>query len=258
MDSLPAYIQERVCRVVVDYEASKPFSVGSGFFVDQNTFLTAAHVVVGKNAPAFFNEKTEQKDYEIKNQEALKYFYSLKSHITIELPNGGKIEGKFENMDFAHDIAVIRVNNKDMHVPLCVIARDHQLKLGDVVFYGGFSDQFGYEPKKWPYTHHQGIIASLPEIMIVGGTYQHIRVHAINLAGNSGAPLFEANNGRVIGMVNGNMQWGNDTLASIKQILPNGSFDLEKTSLQVPLPICYATSMDIITKRSTVRLPEIT
>jgi hypothetical protein len=70
---------------------------------------------------------------------------------------------------------------------------------------------------------------------------------AFNLGGNSGAPIFSKENGKLIGLMNGQMNWYVEHLVQ----------EVDKTVMRrtkIPLPVAYGTSMRFIEEKSVLSL----
>jgi S1-C subfamily serine protease len=81
-----------------------------------------------------------------------------------------------------------------------------ELTEGIEVAFAGFPTEVPqYKQMDTPFAVNEGIIASFPDLK-VGGLEKHtfVQVNAVNLGGNSGAPLFLKNSGKVIGITTGN------------------------------------------------------
>jgi hypothetical protein len=71
------------------------------------------------------------------------------------------------------------------------------------------------------------------------------------LPGNSGTPLFSKKTGKVVGIVNGNMNWGRDNLLIFKNSQDKAQ-GFEEVSNRIPLSIAYATSLKILKEKTKI------
>lgn len=172
----------------------------------------------------------------------LKNFYrtTIDKH-EIELLDGSRYRAELKNFDEKHDIAFFNVSIKSSKIKACKIDWNSSIDYGDRVFFGGFPAHHDYQPNKSPFAVHEGIVSSFVETVVGGDRYEHLQIDSINLGGNSGAPLFRGRSDTVVGVINGNMNWGRDDLTIWE---PAGHY--KQGELRVPLSIAYATPMKLL------------
>jgi len=121
-----------------------------------------------------------------------------------------------EKFDEKYDIVLLKLNSQKSpkKIKYCKLDFKTTLKQGDSMFFGGFPTCFCYGVTETPFAINTGMISSFPETIVGGERYEHIQINSINLGGNSGAPLFRKNRSSVVGIINGNMNWGRDDLVS--------------------------------------------
>ena len=149
--------------------------------------------------------------------------------------------------DEFYDIAILEVDTNKKNINICKLNLKPKLNYGDLVAFGGFSNQHGYSNDKFPFSYNEGIISSFPTTIVGGGSYEHIRINSINLGGNSGAPLFIKGTKDVIGIINGNMNWGSDNMVFEK--IDGSRF---KDSFRVPLNIAYSTLIKLLKDKTGI------
>ncbi len=247
--SFGEYVKERVYRVVIKYSNGVESS-GSGFFINKKKFITCFHVIFGgelRNIRSLPEYNSIQEDNE---HEKLKIFYTNRTpSVFVELENGVKVTAEVDKFSEFYDITILNVETINKSVNVCKVNTESTPTYGDFVSFGGFPNQFGYTHDTAPFAYTEGVVSSFPETTIGGENYEHIKVNAINLSGNSGAPLFLKDKKTVIGFINGNMNWGRDDLL-VAQIMSNGQTNLLPVSLRVPLSIAYATSFKLIKEQT--------
>jgi serine protease Do len=134
---------------------------GTGFIIaNDGLILTSAHVV------------HEDKD------------------VTIKLNDLREFRAKVLGVDTATDIAVLRVNAKDL--PLVRLGDVHQLRVGDPVL--AIGSPYGFEQSA-----SQGIISAKDRSLPGETAVPYIQTDAAVNPGNSGGPLIDAN-GTVVGI----------------------------------------------------------
>lgn len=239
------YVKERVYRVIIRYGNGNESS-GSGFFVNRERFITCFHVLFGgelrniRSRPDFNVIQQESEHERLKN-----YLTSQAPSVFIELDDGSRVTAEVEDFNEFYDFAVLKAATGNKEVNVCKINTKSSITYGDLVSFGGFPNQYGYTHDTTPFAYTEGLVSSFPTTVVAGENYEHIKINAINLSGNSGAPLFIKDKKAVIGFINGNMNWGRDDLLTA-QLLPNGQTNLQPVSHRVPLSIAYATSLKLI------------
>ncbi len=243
--------KKKVIRRVLAYFSGGNTGVGSGFFVNKNgIFLTCFHVAFGGELKNLRNDPDFIAIKESDEHKKLETWYSNKiNKIEVELPDSSKEELKLVSFDEKYDIAVLKLENKEKIRDIDNIKFDFkkQLKQGDHVFFGGFPISYPYKAEESPFAINTGMVSSFPNTIIGGDFYEHAQINSVNLGGNSGAPLFIKNKNKVIGIINGNMNWGSDFV-----VFKNKSGKEEVGPLRVPLSIAYATPVSLLKKESKV------
>ena len=240
------YKKERILRVHV-LNNSSGIQTGTGFFIEKGRiFLTCFHVIFGtelKNLrvlPAFISAAGSTE-----HEKLLNYFKSSITKIEVESQDSTKYELELKDFNESFDIVSLKIKDPNINtdnIKSCVMKND-VLGQGDNVFFGGFPVCAGYEAIESPFAINIGMVSSFPKIIVGGDKYEHIQINTINLGGNSGAPLFRLNSNKVIGIINGNMNWGRDDLLSNENI---------PVFFRVPLSIAYATSIKTITQETNI------
>jgi len=229
-------------------EGKTNFSFGSGFITNSNLIISCAHLLSLKT-----NFKEDINLYKKLNKKEptvddLKDF--IKNYIRkIEFQRYGETtfsEAKLSNFDIEHDCSTfefVSAGNKKTELK---IYSGEELKEGEEVAFAGFPTVVPqYKLIETPFTVNEGIISSFPEI-IVGGLkkYKFIQVNAVNLGGNSGAPLFLKKSGEIIGIIAGNQNIGFD-IFQIKNGQLDNKIDGQKV-LVTAFGVAYATPIEFI------------
>jgi len=238
------YKRERVVRILAHFNNGN-IGNGSGFFInDSGQLLTCFHVVFGGELK---NIRTDQ-DFTsiVDDNEHLrlqKWFKNKIKKIEVGFPDGSKKELDLQKYDEKFDIALLKLKDDRSvnKIKYCQLDFSTTLKQGDSIFFAGFPICYSYKDTETPFAINTGIVSSFPKTIIGGERYKHIQINSINLGGNSGAPLFRKNRNKVIGIINGNMNLGKDTLVSQDK---NGKQTVGP--LRIPLGIAYATSLKTI------------
>lgn len=244
------YKKKRILRILV-YLNNGSIVTGSGFFIDNNgRLLTCFHVVFSKGLKDF---RKDQVFISIQgNSEHLRldtWFRNNISKIEVENYCGIKEELKLEKFDEKYDIVLLKLHSQRSlkDIKYCKLDFKATLKQGDLVFFGGFPVCVPYNNTETPFAINTGMISCFPETTITGERYEHIQINSINLGGNSGAPLFKRNSNSVIGIINGNMNWGSDVV-----LMQDNSGRQFVESLRVPLSIAYATSIKFLKQKTLI------
>ncbi len=244
--NLTRYREERVCRTIV-YSASG-LSTGSGFFISKDNFLTCFHVIFGGELSRLRNDSRFKDSAGADEHSKFLSFYNANiNKVEIELFDGTRISAILKDFDEKYDIALLEVMPNEK-IKICKVEWRPRLNRGDYVFFGGFPSHHSYSPDKTPIAVQEGMISSFIETQIGGEKYKHLQINSINLGGNSGAPLFKKGSKKVVGIINGNMNWGNDNVM-IKDPI-NGQSN--PAVFRIPLAIAYATAMDILKEKTVL------
>jgi S1-C subfamily serine protease len=245
------YVKDRVYRVIIKYGNGMEAS-GSGFFVNKSKFITCFHVVFGgelrnvRNLQEFTSLVGNDE-----RQKLLEFFTNKKPSIFVELDDGSRVKAELKDFSEFYDSAVLKVDTQSKKINVCKLDIESIPTYGESVSFGGFPDQFGYSHDTNPFAYTEGLVSSFPTTIIGGENYEHIKINAINLSGNSGAPLFMKGNKAVIGIINGNMNWGRDDMLASPQII-NGQMNFQSISFRVPLSIAYATPLKLIKEKTNL------
>lgn len=245
------FVKHRVYRVIIRY-GNGTESSGSGFFVSKKKFVTCFHVVCGGELRNIRGLPEFSAIQHTSEHERLNIFYSNKTpSVFIELEDGSRVTAELEDFSEFYDFAILKVSIENKSVNVCKLNMKSIPTYGDLVSFGGYPSQFGYNHDTAPFAYTEGIVSSFPTTTIGGENYEHIKINAINLSGNSGAPLFLNDNKSVIGFINGNMNWGRDDLL-VSQVNSSGQTNLLTVSMRVPLSIAYATSLKLIRDKTNL------
>lgn len=223
------YKKERVYRVKVIF-SNGSISVGSGFFVSKTKFLTCFHVVFGELRILKNDQNFLRLNGDSFHEKCLSLFTNNVSVIQIGSEEGVWVNANLEDFDESYDVTLLSVV-QDKNIKICELDVNPAIYHADYVFFGGYPTSIGYDLDKGPFSAHEGIVSSFPEVEICGEKYKHIKINSINLGGNSGAPLFKKNGKKVIGIINGNEWRGNE---------------------KIPLSIAYATQIKTLKENSNI------
>lgn len=241
------YRKERVYRVKSNFSIGPGYCCGSGFFISDKDFVTCFHVVFGKELRAFKNDPIFMalagKDVHAKLKT---FFKSNINNIEIGTEKGKWVKASLKSFDEKHDVVILEVNKKGKKVNICELDFDPKIDYGNQIFFAGYPTHHSYALDKAPLSVHEGIVSSFILTTIGGESYEHIQINSINLGGNSGAPLFINNSKKVTGIINGNMNMGSDNVL----FLDPATNQTIKNSLRIPLSIAYATSFQLLKKKS--------
>ncbi len=244
------YKEERTFRIHV-YKKDGNFGTGTGFFINKGkTFFTCFHVVFCSELKKIRTISALNSILGNNEHEKLKNYFNEKiGKIEVVSKEGIKYELELVDFNELFDIANLKI--KDSNIKLSEIKslniKNVDFKQGDKLFFCGFPTCAGYDNREAPFAINTGIISSFPEITIAGDKYKHLQINSINLGGNSGAPLFKKNSNLVVGIINGNMNWGSDNIA-FGQIIQNSTVVGE--TFRIPLSIAYATSFKLIREKT--------
>lgn len=269
------YKQERLARIIVQHRNGMT-SVGTGFFIDnKGSLLTCFHVILGMELSKIGMK--EQKEHE----KLQAFLQSSLMNITIE--TGDEIEKKnvkrrqvsLIKFNEFYDVALLQVN-KNMEedartvsgnsttpstspTPFFEIDTEYESNYDESTFFCGYQMTGDNLPlDQYPFSVNRAVISAFPEVTVGGERYKHIQLNSINLNGNSGAPLFIEGSDKVIGMINGNMNWGGNNLVMVNRTVqdlqntPPTPPTLSQGTLLVPLCIAYATPIKIIKEKTDI------
>lgn len=248
----------RAYRVIVSLPTQGSFSCGTGFFVNKTIFVTCFHVAFSNNGglkairndPRFISSVGQDEHSKLKS-----YFQTCISKVEVELRAGLRANAILKDFDEKYDTAIFEVNVGDEKVNICHLDGKSTLSYGTRVSFFGFPTHYDYVVDKAPVAFQEGVLSAFVDTTIAGGKYEHLQVNSISLGGNSGAPIFLQNGNRVVGIINGNMNWGRDDLA----IFGATGTQTSGASLMVPLSISYATSTKTLLEKTNIsnELPKV-
>ena len=272
------HIRERIVRVIVQYRNGGT-SAGTGFFItDEGELLTCFHVILGMDL----------RDLKTSNIE--EYLFGASGNlgavisIQVELPDGSREMADLVKWNQEVDVARLKIRRK-IETPFFSTAVDFSLDYDESAFFCGFQLTGGYtNPTQYPFSTNRAVVSAFPEVQVAGGMYKHIQLNSINLGGNSGAPLFQEGGNVVVGIINGNMNWGGNNFAIVNNVVNNPgapvnapagipasapagpnveargdaetdsqtTINLSPGSIRVPLCIAYATPIMLINEKTDI------
>jgi len=121
-------------------------------------------------------------------------------------------EARVLNVDEEHDVALLRISGR--RLPALEVGDSAKVKEGQLYAFTGFP--IGAILGLYPVTH-QGIISSITPVVIPASSHRQLTAQAINrlrhpyfvfqidataYPGNSGSPLYDPANGKVVGIIN--------------------------------------------------------
>lgn len=225
------------------------FSFGSGF-INNHFIISCSHLLSIKDSfveDINLYRKINRKEPTI---EELKGFIA-ENIKKVEFQRYGEtafFEAKLKNFDVEYDCLALEFADLKNRINGLRINPDKELKEGEEVVFAGFPTVVPqYKIIETPFTVNEGIISSFPEITVGGlKKYKFIQVNAINLGGNSGAPLFLKKSGEVIGIIAGNQNIGFD-LFQMKDGQLDRRIEGQKV-LVTAFGVAYATPIRFATK----------
>ncbi|OGE73613.1 MAG: hypothetical protein A3I07_03020 [Candidatus Doudnabacteria bacterium RIFCSPLOWO2_02_FULL_42_9] len=238
--------KDRILRVTINY-TNNGWSTGSGFFInDKGHFLTCFHVAFGQGFSKLKNTSEYQQIIGLNEHEKLdKWFAQSVKSVIIEFPDKTTASLKLKKHNHKFDIVLLKLSDENFGKDIKYFDLDFNAEINydDHVFFAGFPISPPYDNRETPFAINTGIVSSFPNTEVVGERYQHIQINSISLGGNSGAPLFRKYSNKVIGIINGNMNWGADNVA---YVVDDKTGRTQKGSLRTPLSIAYATSLRMV------------
>ncbi len=207
---------------------------GTGFFIDDHRIITCAHVLLGTtNLSSLIDDTVKDA---AKHERALRtYFDEKKSVIRVQDVQGKSLRIKNVRFNGGMDIGVITVEKKREPLPLSRAT----LHVGDDVMTVGFPYTVQTKDVEFPYAASKGNVMSRVRICVGGyRTRDFIQIYCPSMGGASGSPIF-SNGGEVIGMLNGQMRWGDDHFAFLEQ--QEAKEVLIRDAFHVPLPYGFVT-----------------
>ncbi len=257
------YKRERLVRVLVQHRNGST-SVGTGFFVDaKGGLLTCFHVISGtelcnlRNINANITGTADEEHIQLQN-----YLNQSVLNIQIELMDGTRKIVNIVKFNHVYDVCMLKITEANSSVgesgeknPFFEIDTDYMPEYDESSFFCGFQLTGGYsDATQYPFSINRAVVSAFPEVVVGGDKYQHIQLNSINLGGNSGAPLFVEGGNKVIGIINGNMNWGKDNFTVMDKSLMNknpdgtesGALRFAQEAIRVPLCIAYATPISLL------------
>jgi len=241
IDNGIAYKKENIARIIIN-NTNGTYGVGTAFPIgDSRKYLSCFHVVFGKPINEIRNDSNfAALDGNNEDEKLLAYQKANTKGIQLQLPNGMLINALLEKFNAQYDAATVTVTGKGRKQSL-ELDTSSVINIGDQLFFCGYQSAVRIEPKNFPFTINSGFVSTMINTEIGGGNYEHLQINSINLGGNSGAPVFRANENQVIAMINGNMNWGRDDFAIF-----NEEGRIIRGSSRTPLSIAYATPLALI------------
>ncbi len=246
------YKKSRTYRVIVTFNNGS--GCGSGFFASDDKFLTCFHVIFGCELNKIRKEQQFLDTLGNTEHEKLKnYFVTKIVKIEVEIGESRYI-ATLTDFDERYDIASLSIDSQNTRINISKLNLNPKITHGSQLFFAGFPTHHDYTLDTAPLAVHQGILSAFVNTTIGGDKYFHLQINSINLGGNSGAPLFSKKGRRVIGIINGNMNWGRDDIASIvpNPMVGNAALNFNSISFRVPLSIAYATTLETIKKETSI------
>jgi S1-C subfamily serine protease len=238
-----AFKHKRIVRVIVKYRNGN-YGTGTGFFISkEGELLTCFHVAFGNELRAIRANQIFPTIIGPDEHTRLQTYYGTVIDSTeVEFSDGSRKTANLVSFDSKYDVAKLKIT-ENIQTDFFEFDMKYQPILDDPIFFCGYQYAVGYDADKCPLAVNRGIISAIGQMEVGGDKYEHIQINSINLSGNSGSPLFLEESNNVIGMINGNMNWGADNFALFNEAKPPG---LYMASNRVPLSIAYATSITII------------
>lgn len=234
--------RDSIVRIVVRCKGRT--TVGTGFFIDKNRIVTCAHVLLDVgNVQEVLDQHPEKKP-----EEAVRARLEKLETLSVERADGSHVKlQKHCDIDPAFDVALLHTIAHSGE-PLNVSSK--KIGIGEDICMLGFPEAIHTDQTRFPYTANKGYVMSYP-IVKIGGYKKRcmMQVFCSSLGGASGSPIFSAE-GEVIGMLNGQMQWGADNFVFMEKDEKNAD-TFKKDFLYVPLPIGFATTGAILLSRLT-------
>lgn len=240
-------LRPSIARILVTHkDPSKEVFGGTGFFIAPDKIVTCAHVVLFHPRLDVLLQELNVSD---KNGEAAlqKHFTQNIEQVMIEVSTGERKKAESVRFNAALDIAVLTLKTgvKDVE-PLGSHTQD--VSIGDEVFFGGFPYVIQTPTEDFPFAVHKGHINSFPALKMGGYKKKEMmQIQMMALGGASGAPIFSAENGALVGMVNGHMTWGADRVAIMKND-ESSDAKFHPDDLYIPLPVVFGSPIEEVLK----------
>jgi S1-C subfamily serine protease len=240
--------KQKLARVIVRYAAPNAFGCGSGFFIDsKGSLLTCFHVAFAASADTIKSNEPYKSAAGTEQDKFKAYFSAAISNIEAHHEDGTSTPLDLVDFNADFDLAVLRARTPVDNSKVFETDFDFKFNYGDKVEFIGYPTAAGYPPDKSPFAFNSGVVSSFPETKVAGGIYEHVQINAVNLGGNSGGPLFIEGSEKVVGIVNGNMNWGSDNVAFV-----DPSNQIRKGTFRAPLGIAYATPLQLLKSKGFI------
>lgn len=223
--------------------ASKAFRTmtGTGFFIDDHRIVTCAHVLLGTTNLASLIDGPVKET--AKHERALRA-YSVRKKIAVRVhdASGTSLRIKSVRFDAGMDVGVITVVQSGAPLPIGRGGMD----IGDDVMTVGFPYAIQTKDTEFPYAAGKGNVMCRVRVRVGGyRTRGFVQIYCPSMGGASGSPIFSSE-GRVVGMLNGQMRWGDDHFAFLEP--KDGKETLVRDAFHVPLPYGFATPVREVLK----------
>lgn len=243
--SLSKLAQEKRASIVriVCMRGKKIAMTGTGFFIDDSYVLTCAHVLLCNANIASLLEAGDKLTKESASLEQKLKTHFLKSKITVfvETEKGKRMKAKSVSFNGSMDVGLVSIQSRG--VPVEVKMRP--MKIGETIMSLGFPYTIQTADDKFPFSAVQGIVMSQPKVQI-GGYLRRLftQIYCPSMGGASGSPVFDEQ-GFVIGILNGQMRWGDDNFLFRDENAKDSS-KIIKDAFHVPLPYGFVTPLQKI------------
>lgn len=224
--------QRSIVRIIARYKDRT--TVGTGFFIDKKRIITCAHVLLDAGNTQEILKKYPSK----KPDEAVRARLDEMKTLRIERSDGSRIRIQAHcHIDPAFDVVIFHATTQGEALNI----HPQKMKIGEDIFMLGFPEAIQTHQTHFPYSAAKGYVMSYPTVQIGGYTKRPMmQIFCSSLGGASGSPLF-SEEGKVIGMLNGQMHWGADNFVFMEKDEKDADI-FKKDFLYVPLPIGFATT----------------
>jgi len=245
-------IKPDIVRIVCHNSGNPQPSAGTGLIISSNNLiLTCLHVAFGVSQLSQIENTLRQERIQI-NKDGYRHYFDSKVRVNVNLFNEiQSFPAQLIDFLYERDIAIIKIERNNLKSTS--LNFDKKFNIGDDIAFCGFPITPLYNEYNYPFTCNKGIISTFADAMPNGiYRFEHIHVNAVNLGGNSGAPLFLVKNGQLIGIIDGNML-STVTLQNIptynqeRNILPgNITISLPLTGVGYAIPFHETMCRDFI------------
>jgi S1-C subfamily serine protease len=229
-----------IVRVIV-HPRKGDIDVGTGFvFHDDGSVLTCAHMLfrTGQVGEVLGKRKGKQRCEAFLRS----YFERTVESVEIERADGTRVRVEDVRFDGAMDICVLRTTKKTG--PALKMAAK-PADIGEDLFLCGFPHAVQTDLDRFPYAAWKGTVMGSGEFRVGGYDKRAFMfINAWSLWGASGSPVFSTQ-GRVVGMLTGQMTWGSDQFAFVERGQKNKR-KIVRDTLYVPLPYGFMTPIDVV------------